>query len=498
MCFQGLQSLRISLKRAASAAEEVTSKENDKDVLGDDVSDGVEAQSPLSRWYGEPVTFELVGQEDGPISWQSVPARTPKMDAVQMGYAPAVTHGQGVFMIPMAIQAVPFSTLSGVMAPLSTTKPSCSASTLALSSASSSDDSSECVEDKSPIVAPSQSPELETTMKLSTSASRRRRRQKAAAHAAVREDGCDGKFANNGDNDAGRISALGGPNVHLQNRSSRVDIKERVAQASFSPQRCADLAAQLSRGGTSMTKALQTIRGSVRWLSVDAAGCRLVQDALQAADQSQAIAMAEELRGSVWETVVSPHGNYVVQKVIEVLPNSVLSFIGEELKSHAVETARHRYGCRVLSRLLEQAGSAPSTVALVDAVLIQVGDLCTHNYGHHVIESVVEHGQPNQKSFIVRTLCSKSSRYSIDRNGTHVLKAVLISGSLADKQLLIDELTRHTERLLTMAENPYGHHVVRAMLKVPLEASHKTRSTLSGFAVRLRSSPFGSRVVDDL
>eukprot|EP00928_Gymnodinium_smaydae_P005048 TRINITY_DN11740_c1_g1_i1.p1 TRINITY_DN11740_c1_g1~~TRINITY_DN11740_c1_g1_i1.p1 ORF type:complete len:514 (+),score=63.35 TRINITY_DN11740_c1_g1_i1:53-1543(+) len=496
MCFQGLQSLRISCKRFASEGDDVTSKDSNKEVVGNDLRDGFEAQSPLSRWYGEPVTFDLVGKGDEPVSWQSVPARAPKADTPLSSCAPAVANG-GLVMIPVAIPPVPFSTVTGVTAPLCATKPSCSASTLALSSTSSSDESFDCVDDKSSNIA-SSCQSFDSTVKVSASASRRRRRQRSATYAAVREDAFDGTVDNDGKDDHRISSAPDDSVMSEQKRSSRPNNNDRVAAASFSPQRCAELTAQLSRGGRSMTNVLHTISGSARWLSLDAAGCRLVQDALKAADQAHAIAIAEELRGSVWTTVTSPYGNYVVQKIIEVLPNSALSFIAEELKSHAVETARHRYGCRVLSRLLEHAGSAPSTVALFDAVLMQVGELCTHNYGHHVMESVLQHGQPNQKSFIVRTLCSKSSRYSIDRNATHVFKAVLVSGSAAHKQTLIDELNKHVDQLLTMAENAYGHFVVRAMLRTPVESVLVTRTILLSFSLRLQTNAFGSRVLEDL
>ena len=63
--------------------------------------------------------------------------------------------------------------------------------------------------------------------------------------------------------------------------------------------------------------ALSKIRVSVWRLAREAAGCRVVQAALQHASRSDAEVLALELHGHVREGVASPHGNYVLQRLVE-------------------------------------------------------------------------------------------------------------------------------------------------------------------------------------
>eukprot|EP00928_Gymnodinium_smaydae_P068002 TRINITY_DN5104_c0_g2_i2.p1 TRINITY_DN5104_c0_g2~~TRINITY_DN5104_c0_g2_i2.p1 ORF type:complete len:454 (+),score=70.67 TRINITY_DN5104_c0_g2_i2:211-1572(+) len=428
--------------------------------------------------------FSANSKADVTLDHTSCSSPVPGYEKVHCEAAAMLSNGMRMVSLGQALKMVAL--------PMDAVKHSYSATTMAASENTFSDDSSDMAD-----VTDCQS--QGSTTPLSASASRRRRRQKISLYAAEKEGMPDGK-ANHVDEVDGRIS----------NASEKPDVdqgrplhfastgKDRSSTPSCTPQMCAELSAQLARGGRSLANALRAIIESACTLSVDFAGCRVVQDALQLGDEEERAAIAKELRGNIYTTAVSPHGNFVIQKMIEILPNDVVSFMSEELKSRAAETARHRYGCRVVCRLLEHAGSSSFTVALIDAVLMHVADLCAHNYGHHVMESVLIHGQPNQKSFIVRTLCSKASRYTVDRNATHVIKTALVNVSEADRKMLLDELNKKVDRLLTCAENQYGHYVVRAVLKLPAEASFNTRAILMRFAPRLRYSSFGSRILEDL
>jgi len=94
------------------------------------------------------------------------------------------------------------------------------------------------------------------------------------------------------------------------------------------------------------TAAIAELRGNVRRLTFEAAGCRIVQKALERADQQSAAELVSELHGCVRRAISSPHGNYVIQKVVEVLPIALSRFVVNELLEDCSGIVRHRFGCR--------------------------------------------------------------------------------------------------------------------------------------------------------
>jgi pumilio RNA-binding family len=223
-----------------------------------------------------------------------------------------------------------------------------------------------------------------------------------------------------------------------------------------------------------------------------------VQEALDTASQGDAAALAAELRGSVRAVITSPHGNYVVQKIIEVLPSALVGFVADELRGHAAETAGHRYGCRVMSRLLEHAGDEPWTAELVEEALAQGGALCLHEYGHHVIESILEHGQDSHRRLVASILSADMLRYASDRYGTYVVKVALAHCGAEDTQMLVSALIDSPERLLAVMESRFGHHVIRVLLRLQGEASSRARAALDRLAPRLRASVFGCGILEEM
>merc|ERR1712070_1226839 len=110
----------------------------------------------------------------------------------------------------------------------------------------------------------------------------------------------------------------------------------------------------IEAGGLARQAAIEALVGSVPDLAFDASACRVVQKALEFAEEEEVVALGLELQGRVREAIRSPHANHVVQKLVEVLPLPSLSFVAEEMLGAGPEIARHRYGCRVLCRLVER------------------------------------------------------------------------------------------------------------------------------------------------
>merc|ERR1740129_740638 len=76
--------------------------------------------------------------------------------------------------------------------------------------------------------------------------------------------------------------------------------------------------------------------------------CRLVQHALDLAEERMQVALVSELRTKVVEATIDPHANHVLQRAIEVMRPGAVGFVLQELADHkkgAADLARHRYGC---------------------------------------------------------------------------------------------------------------------------------------------------------
>merc|ERR1712107_246450 len=167
------------------------------------------------------------------------------------------------------------------------------------------------------------------------------------------------------------------------------------------------------------------VRGSMRRLIFDPLGCRVVQLLLQKADHQDSIGLCTELQGSVWRAITSPHGNYVIQKIIEVLPAPHSRFIVAELLGYGAEVSRHRYGCRVMCRLVEHSSNDLVASQLIHETIQMARELCHHEFAHHVLESILEHGLDEQKHWVVVGLQAGILEHAWDPHGSYVIESIL-------------------------------------------------------------------------
>jgi hypothetical protein len=253
---------------------------------------------------------------------------------------------------------------------------------------------------------------------------------------------------------------------------------------------------QLETGALDLSAAMPEIKRSVRQLTFDADGCRIVQFALQGR-QEDAISLCAELHGHVRRATTSPHGNYVIQKIVELMPSSVSSFISAELLGCGTDMASHRFACRVFSRLQEHCSRDPMTIQLVDQILEDAGMLCCHNFGHHVMESVLEHGLPEHKHRIALTLWSQLFAFATDAHGPYVIDSALRHCCVEDKLMLAGAFVADRSSLLSLAEHSCGYHVVVALIKCT-EQRLAVSAVMREEKYRLEASDFGRKVLQTI
>lgn len=230
--------------------------------------------------------------------------------------------------------------------------------------------------------------------------------------------------------------------------------------------------------------------GSVWPYSRHPLGCRVVQLAIQTAKPAVGKAIAAELQGHVKEATESPHANYVLQKVIEQLSSATSSFIADELLVNAQRFARHRFGCRIVCRLVEHCSSEESTQKLIDTLLEdreEALDLCKHNFGHHVVQSVLEHGDARHKEIIADVLRHDLLANARHRSSSYVLEAALLHCSTKDQESLVHFLVQ-PHIVAELAQADFGVFVVRTLLKHPFVDAEALARTVPAVAAVMSSS----------
>lgn len=236
--------------------------------------------------------------------------------------------------------------------------------------------------------------------------------------------------------------------------------------------------------------------GHIWFLSTTVQGCRVVQSALEDADNAMSIAIASELRGHVWDAVRCQHANHVLQKCISKLTPQGCQFIVDELRRDAGSAkylAKHRYGCRVFERLLEHCSTAQLQSIVNDAIEASVA-LCKHPFGNYVMQHIFEHGSCDQRCSLAAALVEQMPRIAVARHAPAVLcKALLYCGS-KERASLARALLLEPVQLARLAKEKSGHAAVEHLLRDAGGEEHAVRDALAEHVSDLQVSRYGRTV----
>jgi len=242
----------------------------------------------------------------------------------------------------------------------------------------------------------------------------------------------------------------------------------------------------LESGGQAQKDAIATLLqpGMLRNFAFDRDGCRVVQLAFDMVDRPTASSLAICLQGCIVNAIKHPHANYVVQKIISVLAFSEVPFLMQEImdSEECVAIAFHEFGCRIFSRLLENWMGDARLADAMDHILWETFLLSRDRYGHHVVESALEHGLRRHKSQIVSALRKRLPQYAGNRNGAYVLEKAIRYGDQDHKDALArDMLSSPQVDLVDLASRNLGRSrgaLVLALLEVSDEVHNALKDLL--------------------
>ncbi|MCD7456601.1 Pumilio 2 [Datura stramonium] len=225
----------------------------------------------------------------------------------------------------------------------------------------------------------------------------------------------------------------------------------------------------LEHGTESQRKELaRQLIGHVLPLSLQMYGCRVIQKALEVFDVELQKQMATELDGYVMKCVRDQNGNHVIQKCIEYVPQDKIHFIVASFFGHVVSLSTHPYGCRVIQRVLEYCSNPETQKVIMDEIMQAVGTLVLDQYGNYVIQHVLQHGKPHERSDIIGKLTGQIVKMSQHKYASNVVEKCLIFATPEERQVLVNEMlgsTQENEPLQAMMKDPFGNYVVQKVLE---------------------------------
>ncbi|KAK9742431.1 hypothetical protein RND81_03G172400 [Saponaria officinalis] len=210
------------------------------------------------------------------------------------------------------------------------------------------------------------------------------------------------------------------------------------------------------------------LTGHVLTLSLQMYGCRVIQKAIEVVDLDQQKQMVVELDGHIMRCVRDQNGNHVIQKCIECIPEDAIQFIITTFYDQIVTLSTHPYGCRVIQRVLEHCHDPTTQRMVMDEVMKSVFMLAQDQYGNYVVQHVLEHGKPHERTAIISKLTGKIVQMSQQKFASNVIEKCLSFGDATERCNIVNEMlgsSEDNEPLQVMMKDQFANYVVQKVLE---------------------------------
>ncbi|KAJ3276303.1 hypothetical protein HK104_003690 [Borealophlyctis nickersoniae] len=248
----------------------------------------------------------------------------------------------------------------------------------------------------------------------------------------------------------------------------------------------------------------QTMRGNILSLSCDRFGCHVVQKALDTVEEDLKASLISELFRSIPETITHRFACHVWQRVFEIKwtsePPAVMHYVDSAIKGQWHHIANDENGSLVVQCVFEHC-SEREKAPIVCEILAHCVDIARGQWGNWVIQHVLEHGTPMDKSYIMKVLTHNFFSMSIDQYASKVVEKGLKLAPKREMFEMIDSVIAPTLRengrphILDMMNNQFANYVVQHILNLA-EAPQRDVCIrlLLPHLNTLRGSKYGQRV----
>ncbi|KAF0912232.1 hypothetical protein E2562_013185 [Oryza meyeriana var. granulata] len=207
------------------------------------------------------------------------------------------------------------------------------------------------------------------------------------------------------------------------------------------------------------------LKGHFLQLSFQMYGCRVVQKVIDVVDLERKISIVGELKNSVLGCISDQNGNHVIQKCIECVPEEYIPFVIEDILHKIYLLCTHQYGCRVIQRVLEHCHNPATQSAVMDEIVERAFDLTEDKFGNYVVQHVLQHGKPEERSSIILKLSGHVVNLSQQKYASNVVEKCLSFGTPDERDSLIREIVSSGQTFQGLMKDQFGNYVVQRILQ---------------------------------
>lgn len=181
----------------------------------------------------------------------------------------------------------------------------------------------------------------------------------------------------------------------------------------------------------------------------------------------QQVELTKELEPDILKLVKDAQGNHVVQKVLEEVPRQHLDFVFDCFRGRVSELAIHQFGCRLVQKGLERGNEADR------AFIMRELHPCAHilpsdQYGNYVAQHVICHGEPEDRSKMIKVIMPMVVTYSKQKIPSNVVEACIAKGTLEEKRAIRDQILKApgndaNRPLFQLMKDQFGNYVLRKL-----------------------------------
>ncbi|KAJ4719986.1 putative Pumilio [Melia azedarach] len=241
---------------------------------------------------------------------------------------------------------------------------------------------------------------------------------------------------------------------------------------------------------------LSEIAGHVVEFSADQYGSRFIQQKLETATTEEKNMVFHEIMPHAFSLMTDVFGNYVIQKFFEHGTASQIRELADQLTGHVLTLSLQMYGCRVIQKAIEVVELDQQTrmvkeldghimrcsyrefwsiammqkpnCIMMDEILQSVCMLAQDQYGNYVVQHVLEHGKPHERSAIIKKLTGQIVQMSQQKFASNVIEKCLTFGTPTERQTLVNEMLGsidENEPLQVMMKDQFANYVVQKVLE---------------------------------